>query len=344
MKTNVKITDIDTEVFSKFDYSFNGESEFKEHDMPRIDEDFNLGVIVGSSGSGKSTLLDKFGVEQEIAWDNSKSIISHFENPDDAITKLTAVGLNSIPTWGKPRSVLSTGEGFRADMARKLDNNIVIDEFTSVVNRETAKSLSVAFSKYIKKNNIKNVVLATCHSDILDWLEPDWVYNTDTKEISRGSHRQPEIVLEILPCSYEAWTLFSQHHYLSGDINISSRCWIATWMGSPIGFVSALPQPSGTIKNGWRGHRTVVLPDFQGMGIGVRISEAVGEILLANGCRYFSKTIHPKMGQYRENSDKWRPTSKNGKLLTGAGHKNFNWIHRKIPSYCHEYMGIQKIL
>ena len=203
MKTKVTVTDIDNEVFSKFDYSFNGESTFDEHDMPKIPSDFNMGVIVGSSGSGKSTLLSKFGKEKDITWDDSKSVISHFKSPEDAIDKLSAVGLNSIPAWGRPRGVLSTGEGFRADMARKLGDNIVVDEFTSVVNRETAKSLSVAFSKYIKSNDIKGVVLASCHSDILDWLEPDWVYNTDTKEISRGSHRRPKIVLEILPCSYE---------------------------------------------------------------------------------------------------------------------------------------------
>lgn len=71
-------------------------------------------------------------------------------------------------------------------MARKLKDNAVIDEFTSVVNRETAKSCSVALSKHIKKRGLKNIVLATCHDDILEWLDPDWVYNTDTKEISRG--------------------------------------------------------------------------------------------------------------------------------------------------------------
>jgi ABC-type ATPase with predicted acetyltransferase domain len=66
-------------------------------------------------------------------------------------------------------------------MARKLQTGTVIDEFTSVVNRETAKSCSVALSKYIKRNNLKNIVLATCHEDILSWLEPDWVYCTDIK-------------------------------------------------------------------------------------------------------------------------------------------------------------------
>ena len=336
----VEITEIDADVFSKFDYQFDGTSEFVPpviHDIPK---EYNLGVIYGSSGSGKSTLLEGFGTEEKIQWNDNQSVVSHFNNTDDAIERLSAVGLNSIPTWGKPRKVLSTGEGFRADMARKLKDNAVIDEFTSVVNRETAKSCSVALSKHIKKRDLKNIVLATCHDDILEWLDPDWVYNTDTREISRGSLRQPDIHLEILPCSYKAWSLFSRHHYLSEDINKSSRCWICTWNGIAVGFVSALPQPSGTMKNAWRGHRTVVLPDFQGMGIGVRISEAVGEVLLENGCRYFSKTIHPKMGAYRENSSKWKPTSKNRKIRRDYGeHSNFAWETRKIASFSHEYIG-----
>lgn len=99
---------------------------------------------------------------------------------------MSAVGLNTVPSWSKPRKVLSNGEGYRADLARKIDSNIVIDEFTSVVNRETAKSCSMALSKYIKRNKLKNIVIATCHHDILDWLEPDWVYCTDTKEMNRG--------------------------------------------------------------------------------------------------------------------------------------------------------------
>jgi hypothetical protein len=37
----------------------------------------------------------------------NKSIISHFENPDDGINKLGSVGLNSVPSWYKPYQVLS---------------------------------------------------------------------------------------------------------------------------------------------------------------------------------------------------------------------------------------------
>jgi GNAT superfamily N-acetyltransferase len=103
--------------------------------------------------------------------------------------------------------------------------------------------------------------------------------------------------------------------------------------------------PSGNFKNAWRGHRTVVLPDFQGLGLGVRISDAVGEIVLSWGGRYFSKTSSYRMGEYRSRSKLWRPTSKNGKSRQDYGsgritkeskhkHKHINRI-----CYCHEYLG-----
>ena len=109
-----------------------------------------MGVIVGSSGSGKSTLLKQFGLEQIPIWESNKSIVSHFDSPDEAINKLGSVGLNSVPSWYKPYSVLSNGEKFRADLARKIKSNVVIDEFTSVVDRAVAKAASVSLSRYIK--------------------------------------------------------------------------------------------------------------------------------------------------------------------------------------------------
>jgi len=170
-----------------FDCRFDGTSKFYPWETPtKIPKKFKLGVIVGSSGSGKSTLLKEFGTEEIPVWDPTKSIISHFETPDDGINRLSSVGFNSIPSWYKPYSVLSNGEKFRADLARKLKNNCVIDEYTSVVDRNVAKAASVALSKYIKNNDIENVVLSTCHYDILDWLEPDWVINTDTGELLNG--------------------------------------------------------------------------------------------------------------------------------------------------------------
>jgi ABC-type transport system involved in cytochrome bd biosynthesis fused ATPase/permease subunit len=170
-----------------FDCKFDGVSTFYPWKMPtKLPTKFRLGVIVGSSGSGKSTILKQFGQEQNPIWEPNKSIVSHFKTPDEAINKLGSVGLNSVPSWYKPYSVLSNGEKFRADLARKIKSNVVIDEFTSVVDRAVAKAASVSLSRYIKNNDLENIVLSTCHRDILEWLEPDWVLDTDTGELLDG--------------------------------------------------------------------------------------------------------------------------------------------------------------
>lgn len=169
-----------------FDCVSHGNSKFYPWKKPNIPKDFRIGVIIGSSGSGKSTLLKEFGQEETPIWLKERAIISHFINPDDAINRLSAVGLNTVPSWYRPYHVLSNGEKFRADLAMKIKDGAVIDEYTSVVDRNVAKAASVALSRYVNKNNIKNIVLSTCHRDILEWLEPDWIIDTDLGEYTEG--------------------------------------------------------------------------------------------------------------------------------------------------------------
>jgi len=351
--------DITTEISRVFDYEFDGTTEFKPLEISPLDREsvigseWGIGLIVGPSGSGKSTLLKEFGTEENITWDSNKAVCSHFIDAMDAEERLSSVGFNTIPSWLRPYHVLSTGEQFRSDLARRIKDGAVIDEFTSVVDRNVARSCSVALSKYVNKKGIKNLVLATCHYDIIEWLQPDWVYDTVSQTVdSRRLLRRPEIEVEVVPCSVEAWRMFRDHHYLTGDINKGSRCWIATWNGEPVGFSSVIPLPSGTLRNAWRGHRTVVLPDFQGLGIGVRLSDAIGEIHLSEGKRYFSKTAHPRLGQYREHSPKWKGTSKNKidrqDYAIDDPHRNRKFSldllmrHKDRVCYSHEYIGLRK--
>ena len=136
--------------------------------------------------------------------------------------------------------------------------------------------------------------------------------------------------------------MFKEHHYLSGDLSNASRCYVGYWNNNIVAFGAAMTMPNGFIKNAWRGHRTVILPDYQGLGIGVRFSDAIAQIHLDQGHRYFSRSGHPRMGYYREHSELWKPTSKNMKLRKDVTNENlFNnhYADNKRICFSHEYIG-----
>ena len=329
-----------------FDFRFEGEIVTEIKQLPSLPEEFGIGAIIGPSGSGKSTLLRSLNLDHvwQPEWDNSRSVISHFSTPEEGIDRFSAVGFNSIPQMTLPYDKLSNGEQFRCDLARQLESGALIDEYTSVVNRDVAFSTSNAFRRYVDKNNLQGIVIASCHYDILEWLRPDWVFDTFTGNFYTGRYlRRPSIQLDIYRTTYRYWPVFKKHHYLSSSLNKASHCYAAVWEGNLVGFSSVMRYPSGTVKNGWREHRTVVLPDFQGLGIGNRFSDAIAQLYLDQEGRYFSRTAHPSMGNYREKSDVWKATSKNRKLRTDIKHddvwKNHYADNTRI-CWSHEYIGL----
>lgn len=286
--------------------------------------DWNIGVIYGGSGTGKTTLLKEFGNLTVDEFDEQKPLISNFDwlEPKEATFLLSAMGLASVPTWLRPYALLSNGEQYRASLAYKVgkasENDVIlIDEFTSVVDRDVAKAMSNALQKYIRRNN-KKIILASCHFDIMEWLLPDWTYSPLKGRLERASLRRqrPKIELQIFRCRYETWNIFKQHHYLTEDLNKSAKCFIALWNEKPVALMAILPFPSGVIQNGFRISRVVVLPDFQGLGIGFKFCDWFGQIYKNDNKKMYIKTSNP--------------------ALWSVFNKNKNWL------FCGETKGEQK--
>lgn len=151
-------------------------------DLPKI---WNIGLIVGNSGTGKSTIAKEIFKNEYINnfEYNHKSVIDDMPQSKtiEEIEKMFyTVGFGSVPSWLKPYKVLSNGEKMRVDLARALleNNKICFDEFTSVVDRNVARTMCIATNKTIKKLN-KQFIAVSCHYDIIEWLQPDWIFDTN---------------------------------------------------------------------------------------------------------------------------------------------------------------------
>lgn len=194
LKSNI-VTDKYCEyLFHNYDIQ-NRECTITEVPLPSQDDlksinnsSWNIMLICGKSGSGKSTILKHFGEIRNVDYDYDKAVISQFLalNEEEACDLLCGVGLSSVPTWLRRPNELSNGERARLDLCKSIydarDNDIIlVDEFTSVVNRDAAKSMSFALQRYVRQKNLR-IILASCHFDIIEWLQPDYIFNLNHRD------------------------------------------------------------------------------------------------------------------------------------------------------------------
>jgi len=104
----------------------------------------------------------------------------------------------------------------------------IVDEFTSVVDRQIAKFGALAFAKAWRRLKAKQVVLLTPHYDVVEWLEPDWVFDTAKRSFARGLLRRPQFDLEIWKTDGSLWPLFEPHHYLKLPRMVGAAYYVGT--------------------------------------------------------------------------------------------------------------------
>lgn len=284
LKSKVLSDDITKKVSAASDFQWTGENEF-EVPMFEMPKDFGIGLIVGPSGSGKSSILKQLGREEEVFnWDENRAICSHFSCFEEASERFSAVALNSIPDQLKPFHTLSTGQKFRATLARALKSGATIDEFTSVVDRNVAKACSNSIRKYVDRQQLKNIIFVGCHYDVIEYLQPDWIYDTKTKSLSVGRlASRPQLTLSIRKASKDSWEIFKEHHYLTAELpNNTPHAYLYYWENQLVGFGSLNTFPHPLLKSCWNIGRVVVLPDFQGLGFGYKIIENLAQIATGN--------------------------------------------------------------
>lgn len=289
-------------------------------EIPFDDEPWNVGLIVGPSGSGKTSIARQlFGdrLDRKFEW-SKKAVIDDIapgKGIEDVTNACMAVGFNTVPAWLRPFAVLSNGEQFRATIARTMleeDDIIVVDEFTSVVDRQVAKIVAHAVQKHIRKQQ-RQFVAVSCHSDIVDWLQPDWIFEPATMTFSRRSVQpRPRLEVAIRNAPYDAWGLFAPYHYLTREMHKAARCFVLTVDDEPVSFAGVLHRPhpkQNDIKGFTRG---VTLPDWQGLGLAYVLMDTVASAYKAIGYRMHLYPAHPSFIRSADRSPVWTMLKKPG--------------------------------
>lgn len=334
------------QVCSMFDVPATTHARIEWHgNAPIESKPWSVGMIVGPSGCGKTSIMRQmFGEPRTLEWSAASVIDDVRGTVQDVTDAFSAVGFNTIPAWLRPHAVLSNGEKFRVDLARRLlevNDVIVVDEFTSVVDRQVAQIGSHAVQKFIRRAG-RQFVAVSCHYDIEDWLQPDWVFEPATMAFRwRALQQRPRIEGYIRRVPISVWAEFAPYHYMSNHLHTAAQCFALCIDGRPVAFCATLfrPASSGTRDKIWGLSRTVCLPDFQGLGLAHRLADTVASAYAGCGFRVRSYPAHPSFVRARDKSPSWSMIKKPGKFSVSNEHAREKQFMGGRPCAVFEYVG-----
>jgi ABC-type Mn2+/Zn2+ transport system ATPase subunit len=325
-----------------------------------LETPFNIGLIVGASGSGKTTLAKQiFGdnIFKEIL-DLTKPVIDQFPDNfsyDECAAMLCGVGLTSVPCWIRPAYTLSNGQRTRAEcalhMAKSNEDITVMDEWTSVVDRTVAKVMSHCIQKHARKNN-KTIILLSCHYDVLEWLNPDWVIDCNKQEyidrrlLCREFKRSEQLSFDIRESSKESWHYFSKYHYLSDRLPGGLIKTYGLFHGKDqIGFqcfANYVPHREGKMK--MHSNRTVIHPDYAGLGMGILLINKTSQHMVEQGydvwAKFSSTPVYISMSKHA--CWKLMDISRNTNVVIGGNMQRKEGFRENVKTYSFRFVpGLQ---
>lgn len=330
-------------------------------DDVEIPENWNIGLVVGASGSGKTTLIKHlFGDDVfDCDIDPEKPIVEQLPstlNYDECAKILNGIGLTSVPCWIRPYKTLSNGQQARAQAAyllTKSDDIVCIDEWTSVVDRTVAKAMSVCVDKFTRRNN-KRIILCSCHYDIIEWLRPDWIIDCNKQifQLPQSDafffQEREKLQFDIKRIDASSWRYFSKYQYLSENLPGGVCYYYGLFHGqNQIGFqcfANYVPHRKGT-KIIMHSNRTVIHPDYVGLGLGVKLINASAEHLMSIlDCRIMGKFSSVPVYKAFKKDKNWILQKENLKLNTQTvggnmnRHINAGFRDRGIKTWSFEYI------
>ncbi len=344
---------LDINISEKLRHEFNVEADIKTK--------YNVGLIVGASGSGKTSLAQEIWGKDcfRDLLDLKQPVIDQFPQEtsyENCASMLTGVGLTSVPCWIRPAVTLSNGQRCRAEISLQMAQDadlVVLDEWTSVVDRVVAKVMSHCIQKHARSTD-KRIVLLSCHYDVMDWLNPDWVIDCnkqkylDRRRLRSGFKRPESIQFDIREVDRDSWKYFSKYHYLSARLPGGHIETFGLFLGvDQIGFqcfANYTPHRPGTTEI-MHSNRVVIHPDYQGLGLGIRLATISSEIMVKRGYRVMAKFSAAPMLKSRLNHPNWKylGEKRDHKVGVGGGMQRRSGFRKDVKTFQFEFIPDAKL-
>jgi ABC-type lipoprotein export system ATPase subunit/GNAT superfamily N-acetyltransferase len=329
-------------------------------------------LITGDSGSGKSVLLkaikqdlgDEASDTHDLNINTTEPIIETIgENTNQAIELLSKVGLNDAFLFLRSYAQLSDGQKHRYQIAKLAETGKrwwILDEFCSVLDRDTAKIVAFNLQRLARKNGT-TVIAATTHNDLQQDLAPNvLIHKRYGKEITIN-HRQNQPPQEcslthemhITPATIADYKQLSQFHYRSKHTAAPRKIFALKRKNELCGtIIYAYPAPFCFARSkAWKGtlkqltkdisviSRVVVHPKYRGIGLGTKL---VAETLALAGTPYVEAiAVMARYNPFFEKAGMQRiAESKPKKSLVAALERledlGFEQAMFASETYCHE--------
>tara|TARA_B110000908_G_C9869289_1_gene277596 strand:- start:33 stop:422 length:390 start_codon:yes stop_codon:yes gene_type:complete len=129
---------------------------------------------------------------------------------------------------------------------------------------------------------------------------------------------------------------------MSTNLNPSAKCFIGYIDNNPVCFFAVLHFPHPHVKNFKKGHRLVVLPDYQGLGIGHIFSSEIAQDFVDKGFRFIITSSTKSLYNQRAKDKRWKVTRKGrvGNVNNKTGVLKGTLSNNKL-TYSYEYVGLK---